>query len=617
VRENREIVGAQCIRDEHGRLGIDVEDRKEIWKKYMERLLNEENEWDGLVGEDRVEGVVEDISTEEVEEAVKGMRKGKAGGASEVCSEFFLYSGEVGVEVLKTICNRILNGEGIPQDWKESVLIPLYKGKGDVRECGSYRGVKLLEHGLKVLERILDKRLRQRIKVDEMQFGFMPGKGTTDAIFILRQVQEKFLSKKKSLYFCFVDLEKAFDRVPRSMIEFALRKKGIEEKLVRAVMRLFEGARTRVRVESELSDAFEVKVGVHQGSVLSPLLFVTVMDVVSAEVRQGLLMELLYADDLVIMGESLKELEKKFLEWKRVMESKGLKVNVNKTKIMVGDGIKLVIKSEIDPCSVCGKRVKRNSIRCTRCMQWVHAKCSGVKGSLSKVEMTFVCKRCLGRGKEGEEVDRVDTVEVKVSSEIEVVESFCYLGDRIQKDGGCERAVRDRVKKGWLKFKELGGVLCNKRIPLKTRGVLYRACVRSVMMYGGECWPVKKEDEDTLMRAERRMIRLMCGVNLSNRVNSKELQERMGLKEGIVEEIGKARLRWFGHVWRREGGDGIRRALEFKLEGKAGRGRPRRTWLEVVRGDMKDRNLCENDALDRKKWRNAIRIKPANTRKRV
>ena len=122
--------------------------------------------------------------------------------------------------------------------------------------------------------------------------------------YSLRQLQEKYLGKKKCLYYCFVDLEKAFDRVPRKVIKFALRKIGVEEKLVQAVMRLYEGVRTRVRVYSEVSEPFGVKVGSHQGSVLSPLLFMTVMDVLSEGVRDGLLFELLYADNLVIMAES-------------------------------------------------------------------------------------------------------------------------------------------------------------------------------------------------------------------------------------------------------------------------------------------------------------------------
>ena len=133
--------------------------------------------------------------------------------------------------------------------------------------------MKLLEHAMKIVEKVLEKRIWSMVNVDEMQFGFMPGKGTVDAVFILRRLQEEYRDKGKKLYMCFVDLEKAFDRVPRKVMEWAMRKRGLPEAIVRAVMSLYEGARTRVRVGSELSEEFEVKVGVHQGSVLSPLVF--------------------------------------------------------------------------------------------------------------------------------------------------------------------------------------------------------------------------------------------------------------------------------------------------------------------------------------------------------
>ena len=180
-------------------------------------------------------------------------------------------------------------------------------------ECGSYRAVKLLENGMKVLEGVLEKRLRQKVKIDNMQFGFVPGKETVDVIFMVRQLQEKFLEKRKDVSFTFVDLEKAFDRVPREVVRWALRQLGVEEWLVHTVMTMYKRARTVVRTKQGYSTEFEVKVGVHQGSVLSSLLFVAVMEVVTQGVMEGLPWKLLYADDLVLVVQSKEELRERVL----------------------------------------------------------------------------------------------------------------------------------------------------------------------------------------------------------------------------------------------------------------------------------------------------------------
>ena len=121
----------------------------------------------------------------------------------------------------------------------------------------------------------------------------------------------------------FVDLEKAFDRVPRKVIWWALRKLDVEEWIVRLVQGMYANVRSRVRVGEGYSEEFEVKVGVHQGSVLSPLLFIIMLEAFSREFNSGVPWEDLYADDLVIIAESLEECIRRFLTWKEAMEKKG------------------------------------------------------------------------------------------------------------------------------------------------------------------------------------------------------------------------------------------------------------------------------------------------------
>ena len=210
-----------------------------------------------------------------------------------------------------------------------SLLVPIFKGKGDLVNPNSYRGIKLLEHAFKLHEKVLDGLLREVVDNDKMQYGFMPGRGTVDAVFLLRRFSEKFRAKSKKLFFEFVDLEKAFDQVPREVICFALRLKGVPEYLVNGVVSLYKGCKTAVSVDG---GTIKFIFCVHQGSALSPLLFIMVMDVLTEDARDGSLMELLYAGNLVLYGELLNEAMDKYGTWKNAVEGKGLRVNVDKAK---------------------------------------------------------------------------------------------------------------------------------------------------------------------------------------------------------------------------------------------------------------------------------------------
>ena len=219
-----------------------------------------------------------------------------------------------------------------------------------------------------------------------------------------------------------------------------MRKKSLSKVMVRAVMSLYDGAKTRVRVESAYSEKFEVKIGVRQGSVLSPLLLAIVVNVITENARRGVVNELLYADGLVIMSEGMEDLKERFWNWKDALESKGLKVNTRKTKLMVSRSEGELFKSKIDQCRVCGRRVMANSVLCTKCRNWVHGKCAKIKRVTARLAMLFVCSKCKGI-LEG----TMDSME-KLCDEVETVNGFCYFGDNLNANGGCEATIEEDLE---------------------------------------------------------------------------------------------------------------------------------------------------------------------------
>ena len=199
--ERKDIVDTKCLKSENGEVLTEPHAVNGRWRHYMEKLLNVENNWDRILEADIVEGSCKLISEREIEEAIRSIKVGKAAGPSEIVAEM-LKAAESSVRITTKICNHVVREGAMPRERGLSTLIPNYKGKGDPMECGSYRAIKLLEHGMKVVERVLERRLRMKVNIDDMQFGFMSRKGTVDAIFIVRQLQ-KFMEKRKDLFYAF------------------------------------------------------------------------------------------------------------------------------------------------------------------------------------------------------------------------------------------------------------------------------------------------------------------------------------------------------------------------------------------------------------------------------
>ena len=137
-------------------------------------------------------------------------------------------------------------------------------------QCKNFRWIRLLEHGLKDLKKVLDNRLRKLIKICDTQFGFSKGKGTMDAVFVLRQLQEKMLEKQKKMYVAFLDLEKAYDRVLTDMVYWSLRNRKVPEEMVNLVKATYDQVNTIVGILYGNTEEFMIDVGLHQRLAISP-----------------------------------------------------------------------------------------------------------------------------------------------------------------------------------------------------------------------------------------------------------------------------------------------------------------------------------------------------------
>lgn len=540
-KSTKDITHIKQIKDQEGVVLRKEEDIVKRWKEYFEQLLNEEN--NRLIREDgQVNiGMVMRFSRQEVLNALKKMKNGKATGPDMIPVEAWKALGDEGVDILYDLMIKILEQEKIPNEWRGSILIPIFKGKGDVQECGNYRGIKLMSHTLKILERMIDARLREEVQIGKEQMGFMKGRGTTDGIFCLRQIMEKFGERQRDLHMVFIDLEKAYDRVPRQEVWRSLREKMVPEKYVRLIQEMYRNVFTRVRSSVGETEGFEVRVGLHQGSALSPFIFNIVMDVIIEEVRETVPWNILYADDIVLCAESREDLEVKLERWRQVLEDRGMRISRSKTEYMC-------TTTEGDD---------RESIQ-------------------------------LG----GEQIRRVD--------------KFKYLGSFVNAGGSMEEEVKHRVQAGWNNWRAASGVLCDKRVPLRLKGKFHKTVVRTAMLYGTETASMRKAEQKKMDVAEMRMLRWMSGVTRVDRIRNDYIRGSTKVVE-VSKKVQEGRLRWYGHLLRRDEDHAGRHTMGVEVQGRRKRGRPRKRWKDCVRGDLHEKGIDEAEVQDRNRWKRLIR----------
>ena len=240
----------------------------------------------------------------------------------------------------------------------------------------------------------------------------------------------------------FVDLEKAYDMVPRELIWYSLRRKGVPGAYIN-IIRQIPGCKTNVMTSAGRTKEIEIEAGLHQGSALSPLLFVIIIDFITEEIDEGTPWEMLFVDDLVLCDPDREMMELRLERWRECMEHNGLKVSRAKTE-------HLQTTEETDPV-----------------------------GMKSYMETEIV--------------------------NLPTVQSFKYLGSTIDRRGGASKDVENRVAKAWSKWRELSGVICDKKVPTKLKILIYQTVIRPTLLYGCETWPMSVKDERRMATSQHRL----------------------------------------------------------------------------------------------------------------
>ncbi|KAK6737515.1 hypothetical protein RB195_019929 [Necator americanus] len=269
----------------------------ERWREHYNHLCNEEFCHPPIPTVPSVEGPVLPITAVEVSAALAKMKSNKATGPDDIPSDVWKLPGDRGSA---TLFNKIVAEGRTPDVWQTSVTVPVWKGKGDIADCTSYRPTRLLCHTMKMLS--------------------------------VRILLEKHREKNRSVHLAFLYLEKAFDRVPHELLWMSMRSHRVPEQYVRGTKLLYAKNASVVRCAAGISRPFPVEVGVHQGSSLSPLLFILCMDTITKEIQKQHPWTLLFADDVMLASGSRGDLQKQVRSWKDRLQKYELRLNTSKTE---------------------------------------------------------------------------------------------------------------------------------------------------------------------------------------------------------------------------------------------------------------------------------------------
>ncbi|CAH8469021.1 unnamed protein product [Schistosoma curassoni] len=542
------------VKDKEGKPITEIQQQRNRWVEYFEELLNRPapmNPPDIEAAHIDLPIDVNPPTTEEIRMAVRQIKTGKAAGPDNIPAEALKSDIEATTSMLYLLFKKIWEEEQVPMDWKEGHLVKIPK-KGDLSKCENYRGITLLSIPGKVFNRLLLNRMKDAVdaQLRDQQAGFRKDRSCTDQIATLRTIVEQSVEWNSSLYINFIDYEKAFDSVDRRTLWKLLRHYGVPQKIVNIIRNSYDGLQCKVVHGEQLTDAFQVRTGVRQGCLLSPFLFLLVVDWImktsTSEAKHGIqwtaqnqLEDLDFADDLALLSRTHEQMQMKTASVAAVSASVGLSIHKGKTKV-------LKFKAEnSNPITLDGET-------------------------------------------------------------LEDVESFTYLGSIIDEQGGSDADVKARIGKARAAFLQLKNIWNSKQLSTNIKVRIFNTNVKAVLLYGAETW---RTTTTTIKKVQVFINNCLCkilNIHWPDTISNSLLWERTN-QLPAEEEIRKKRWKWIGHTLRKSSNCITRQALTWNPEGKRKRGRPKNTLRRIIEADMKRMNYnwteLERIAQDRVGWR--------------
>nr|KAG5700998.1 hypothetical protein BaRGS_022709 [Batillaria attramentaria] len=545
------------VNDKNGHPLTTTEEQLKRWAEHFRELLNRpipETPPDIPPAETELPINCDKPSKAEIRKAIMTLSNGKAAGPDEIPAEAIKADTETAVNMLHSLFSKIWEKEEVPAQWKEGIVIKLPK-KGDLRDCSNYRGIMLLSVPGKVLNRILLERMREAVDpvLRDQQAGFRRNRSCADQIASLRIIVEQSLEWNSPLYINFIDYEKAFDSVDREAPWKLLRHYGVPGKIISLILCTYKDMSCRIAHAGQLSESFEVKTGVRQGCLLSPFLFLLVIDWIMKTTTTGRkngiqwtlwtqLDDPDFADDLALLSHSHSQMQDKTTCLEATSAGTGLKINRRKTELM--------------------------------------------------------------------KINTTANTPVKVGGEpIREVESFVYLGSVVDGQGGTDRDVTARIGKARAAMVMLKNIWASKAVSIRTKLRIFNSNMKSVPLYGCETWRTTKTMQQKIQTFLNTCLRRIFNIRWPEKIRNEELWERAG-QEPAAKQILRRKWGWIGHTLRKPASSTTRQALTWNPQGKRKRGRPRNSWRRDTEAELYKQGTnwtgVARIAQNRVRWRRVV-----------